>query len=112
MYTAEKGYGWITAPNNGRYRGGNGKADSSAMADDFNLGAGEFAVDLPNGKYEITVYAADLLNGTSTIKPAYSAEGISIGSIACKQSLGRVEFYSKYSISSKAWTQKSSCHFY
>ncbi len=88
MYTAEKGYGWITAPNNGRYRGGNGKADSSAMADDFNLGAGEFAVDLPNGKYEITVYAADLLNGTSTIKPAYSAEGISIGSIACKQSLG------------------------
>ncbi len=88
MYTAEKGYGWIKAPNNGRYRGGNGKADSSAMADDFNLGAGEFAVDLPNGKYEITVYAADLLNGTSTIKPAYSAEGISIGSIACKQSLG------------------------
>ncbi|WP_029231001.1 rhamnogalacturonan lyase family protein [Butyrivibrio sp. VCB2006] len=88
MYDAAKGYGWKTAPNNGRYRGGNGKADSSAMADDFNLGAGEFAVDLPNGTYEVTVYAGDLLDGTSTIKPAYSAEGISIGSIACKQSLG------------------------
>lgn len=88
MYSAEKGYGWITAPNNGRYRGGNGKPDSSDMADDFNLGAGEFAVDIPNGTYEVTVYAGDLLAGTSTIKPAYSAEGKSIGSIACKQSLG------------------------
>ena len=88
MYTAEKGYGWITAPNNGRDRKGNGNADSSAMADDFNLGAGEFAVDIPNGSYEITVYACDLLPGTSTIKPAFSAEGVSIGSIACKQSLG------------------------
>ena len=88
MYTAEKGYGWIAAPGNGRYRGNNGNADSSAMADDFNLGAGEFAVDVPNGAYEITVYACDLLSGTSTIKPAYTAEGISIGSIACKQSLG------------------------
>ena len=88
MYSAEKGYGWITAPNNGRYRNNNGNADSSAMADDFNLGAGEFAVDIPNGSYEITVYACDLLSNTSTIKPAYAAEGISIGSIACKQSLG------------------------
>ncbi len=87
-YTQEKGYGWITAPGNGRYRSGNGKPDSSKMADDFNLGAGEFAVDVPNGSYEITVYAGDLLAGTSTIKPAYSAEGKSIGSIACKQSLG------------------------
>ena len=88
MYDAAKGYGWIKAPGNGRDRKGNGNSDSSAMADDFNIGAGEFAVDLPNGTYEITVYAADLLSGTSTIKPAYSAEGISIGSIACKQSLG------------------------
>ena len=88
MYTQEKGYGWKTAPNNGRHRGGNGKPDSSDMADDFNLGAGEFAVDIPNGTYEVTVYAGDLLAGTSTIKPAYSAEGKSIGSIACKQSLG------------------------
>ena len=31
------------------------------MADDFCLGAGEFAVDIPNGSYEVTIYAGDLL---------------------------------------------------
>lgn len=87
-YSSSVGYGWIKAPGNGRYRSGNGKADSSDMADDFCLGAGEFAVDIPNGSYEVTIYAGDLLPGTSTIKCAYTAEGVSIGSIACKQSLG------------------------
>ena len=70
MYDASKGYGWITAPGNGRNRANNGNADSSAMADDFCLGAGEFAVDLPNGDYEVTIYACDLLPGTSTIRPS------------------------------------------
>lgn len=87
-YDAQLGYGWITAPNNGRYRSGNGNDDSSDMADDFCLGAGEFAVDLPNGDYEVTIYACDLLPGTSTIKPAYTAEGLSAGSISTKQALG------------------------
>ena len=87
-YSEEAGYGWISAPGNGRYRSGNGKEDSSDMADDFCLGTGEFAVDLPNGSYEVTIYAGDLLPGTSTIKCAYTAEGVSIGSIACKQSIG------------------------
>lgn len=87
-YDATLGYGWITAPNNGRDRSGNGNADSSAMADDFNLGSGEFAVDLPNGSYEVTIYACDLLSGTSTIKVSYTAEGTSFGSIATKQALG------------------------
>ena len=88
MYSEELGYGWIKSPGNGRYRGNNGNADSSDMADDFCLGEGELAVDLPNGDYEVTVYAADLLPGTSTIKPAYTAEGSSLGSISTKQSLG------------------------
>ena len=87
-YDSNLGYGWITAPGNGRYRGGNGNGDSSDMADDFNLGAGEFAVDVPNGSYEVTIYACDLLPGTSTIKPAYTAEGVAFGSIATKQALG------------------------
>ncbi len=87
-YDPKAGYGWITAPGNGRHRGNNGNAAASDMADDFCLGAGEFALDLPNGSYEVTIYAADLLPGTSTIKPAYTAEGSSIGSISCKQSLG------------------------
>ncbi len=87
-YDAAKGYGWKTAPGNGRYRSGNGNKDASDMADDFNLGTGEFAVDLPNGSYEVTVYACDLLSGTSTIKVSYNAEGVSFGSIATKQALG------------------------
>lgn len=87
-YTKEAGYGWLKAPNNGRSRSGSGNADSSAMADDFNLGAGEFAVDLPNGDYEIKVYAGDLLPGTSTIKASYMAEGKAAGGISTKQSLG------------------------
>ncbi|WP_022770383.1 rhamnogalacturonan lyase family protein [Butyrivibrio sp. NC2007] len=86
-YDATTGYGWITAPGNGRYRNGNGNNDSSDMADDFNLGGGEFAVDLPNGSYEVTIYACDLLPGTSTIKVVYNAEGVSFGSIATKQAL-------------------------
>ena len=87
-YSAESGYGWLTLPGNGRCRSNNGNTDSSDMADDFSLGAGEFAVDLPNGDYEVTVYACDLLTGTSTIKPAYTAEGVSLGSISTKQALG------------------------
>ncbi len=78
MYDPETGYGWIKSPGGGRYRGNNGNEDSSDMADDFCLGAGELAIDLPNGDYEITVYAADLLPGTSTIKPSYTAEGVSL----------------------------------
>lgn len=88
LYTASAGYGWITAPNNGRYRKNNGNAASSAMADDFCLGAGEFAIDLPDGDYEIKIYAGDLLSGTSTIKTNYTAEGESIGSISVKQNIG------------------------
>ena len=87
-YDATLGYGWTKLPGGGRYRENNGNEDSSAMADDFSLGAGEFAVDLPNGDYEVTVYAAELEPGTSTIKPSYSAEGLSLGGISCKQSLG------------------------
>ena len=87
-YDSELGYGWIKTPGNGRYRSGNGKDDSSDMADDFCLGEGEFAIDLPNGSYEVTIYAGDLLAGTSTIKCSYTAEGVSIGSIACRQSIG------------------------
>ncbi len=86
-YDQTAGYGWIKAPGNGRYRKNNGMGTSSDMADDFTLGAGEFAVDLPNGDYEVTIYAGDLLAGTSTIKNSYTAEGAGIGSISTKQAL-------------------------
>ena len=90
MYSEENGYGWITAPGNGRYRANNGNATSNAMTDDFCIGAGEFAVDLPNGKYEIKVTACDLMSGTSTIKTSYTAEGVAIGGVSTKQAAASV----------------------
>ena len=87
-YNETDGYGWIIAPGNGRYRANNGNSDSNDMTDDFCLGAGEFAVDLPNGEYEVKITACDLLPGTSTIKPSYTAEGLSIGGISTKQAAG------------------------
>lgn len=90
MYNKEDGYGWISAPGNGRYRANNGNATSNDMTDDFCLGNGEFAVDLPNGKYEIKVTACDLLSGTSTIKSSYTAEGIAIGGVSTKQAAASV----------------------
>ena len=83
-YSAESGYGWLTLPGNGRCRSNNGNTDSSDMADDFSLGAGEFAVDLPNGDYEVTVYACDLLP-TIFDQNRLTAEGVSLGSISTKQ---------------------------
>lgn len=88
LYSETLGYGWITAPNGGRYRGNNGNADSNAMTDDFCLGAGEFAVKLPNGDYELKIYAGDLLPTASTIKASYTAEGAAIGTISARQSIG------------------------
>ncbi len=88
MYDAETGYGWTKLPGGGRDRNNPSNADFNDMSRDFTLGAGEFAVDLPNGDYEITFYAADLLADTSTIKPSYTAEGLAAGGISCKQSLG------------------------
>lgn len=87
-YNESAGYGWIEAPGGGRYRGNNGNADSNDMTDDFCLGNGEFGVNLPNGEYEVKITACDLLPGTSTIKPSYTAEGLSIGGISTKLSAG------------------------
>lgn len=88
MYSKEAGYGFITSPGGGRNRANNGNKDSSAMADDFCLGAGEFALDVANGDYEVTIYACDLSTGTSTIKASYTGEGVAIGGISAKQALG------------------------
>ncbi|WP_099470068.1 rhamnogalacturonan lyase family protein [Konateibacter massiliensis] len=88
LYSTDTGYGFITPPAKaGRLRSNNGNADSSRMADDFCLGESEFALDVPNGDYEVTIYAGDLLSGTSTIKASYTAEGSAIGTISARQSL-------------------------
>ena len=85
MYDAARGYGWITRPGAGRDRGEQKNDSYSLMGRDFTLGAGEFALDIPNGDYEVTCYGGDLLPGTSTVKTSFGAEGKSIGSISVKQ---------------------------
>ena len=85
MYDAARGYGWITRPGAGRDRGEQKNDSYSLMGRDFTIGAGEFALDIPNGDYEVTCYGGDILPGTSTVKSSYGAEGKSIGSISVKQ---------------------------
>ena len=84
-YDKSVGYGWITVPGAGRDRGVQDNDSYSKMGRDFTMGDGEFAVDLPNGDYEVTCYGGDILPGTSSTKSSYSAEGKSIGSISVKQ---------------------------
>ncbi|MET0447272.1 MAG: hypothetical protein ABW004_02650, partial [Aeromicrobium sp.] len=63
-YTAARGYGFTTAPasNGFRDRGGN-----DLVARDFTISAtSAFAVDVPNGTYEVTTWAGDLSASNST----------------------------------------------
>lgn len=78
MYTAQAGYGFLTAPNNGRYRSG---TTYDSMQSEFSLGAGTFAADLPNGDYSIKVYCGDVMTGTSSTKTTFSAEGTALGTV-------------------------------
>lgn len=63
-YTADRGYGFTTAPasNGFRDRGGD-----DLVARDFTIGNTQvFAVDVPNGTYEVTTWAGDLIAGNTT----------------------------------------------
>ncbi|MFH8249236.1 hypothetical protein ACH3VR_02555 [Microbacterium sp. B2969] len=63
-YSAAQGYGFTTAPasNGFRDRGGD-----DLMARDFTIGTTQvFAVDVPNGTYEVTTWAGDLIAGNAT----------------------------------------------
>ena len=84
-HDADYQYGWITSPGGGRARG---NADFNDMENDFTLGAGEFAVELPNGDYEVTIYSGDVMAGTSTQKTSFTGEGLSLGTVQSKQSVG------------------------
>ncbi|WP_207205396.1 chitinase N-terminal domain-containing protein [Microbacterium protaetiae] len=63
-YSADAGYGFTVAPasNGFRDRGGD-----DAMKGDFTISANQsFAVDVPDGTYEVTVWAGDLIAGNTT----------------------------------------------
>lgn len=88
VYSKETGFGFQKAMGNGRYRKNSGADGADVMGEDFTLSEGEFMVDLPNGVYEVTVYAGDLLAGTSTIKATFTMEGKAAGTISSKRQLG------------------------
>lgn len=92
-YDDAKGYGFTVAPGNGRDRGEVAEVPDSTgplgeMGRDFVLGNSVFEVKVPNGDYEVTLYAADLIKGGSTIKSNFTAEGNSIGTVSARQSIG------------------------
>lgn len=61
-YSAELGYGFTVAPGAFRDRGGD-----DLVARDFTIaGSSTFAVDVPNGTYEVTTWAGDLIAGNRT----------------------------------------------
>ncbi|WP_194397583.1 hypothetical protein [Microbacterium atlanticum] len=69
-YSAAQGYGFTTAPasNGFRDRGGD-----DLMLRDFTIsGTSAFAVDVPNGTYEVTTWAGDLIAGNTT---SFDVEG-------------------------------------
>jgi len=77
LYTATAGYGFITAPGNGRTRGTS--TDIDEMECDFCLGSCEFAVDLPNGDYSLKAYSGDSIG--SSVKTTFTAEGTLLGTV-------------------------------
>lgn len=76
-------YGWITSPGGGRDRN-----QGSEMERDFVLGEGEFAYDMPNGDYEVTIYSGDITG--SSQKTNFAGEGLSIGTASSSKGVGSV----------------------
>ncbi|WP_345799989.1 hypothetical protein AAIB33_10930 [Microbacterium sp. AZCO] len=63
-YSAARGYGFTTAPASNGFRDRGGE---DLMARDFTIGGTQvFAVDVPNGTYEVTTWAGDLIAGNAT----------------------------------------------
>ncbi|MBM7505884.1 hypothetical protein ACFPER_02125 [Agromyces aurantiacus] len=72
-YDAARGYGFTTAPasNGFRDRGGD-----DLVKRDFTIGTTQaFAVDVPNGTYEVTTWAGDLIAGNTT---SFDVEGTAL----------------------------------
>ncbi|WP_350005937.1 hypothetical protein [Pseudarthrobacter sp. WHRI 8279] len=68
-YSSALGYGFLSGGTSFRDRTGTG----SSMERDFVNGAWEFAVNLPNGTYEVTTWSGDLIAGNTT---DFTVEGV------------------------------------
>ncbi|WP_299033287.1 fibronectin type III domain-containing protein [uncultured Pseudokineococcus sp.] len=87
-YSAEAGYGIVPAGDVSpisRHRTG---TDTGPVAEDFVLGtAWGFAVDVPDGAYDVRVLSGDVLPGTSSTRTSISLEGAPVGSVSARQSV-------------------------
>ncbi|PRZ09588.1 fibronectin type 3 domain-containing protein [Isoptericola sp. CG 20/1183] len=71
-YSEEAGFGITSGSPASRDR----STDVDPMTGDFVLGdAWEFAVDVPNGTYEVEVWTGDTLAGTSSVRTTVAPEG-------------------------------------
>jgi hypothetical protein len=63
-YTATRGYGFTVAPPTAGFRDRGG---DNTVGRDFTIANNQsFAVDVPNGTYEVTTWAGDLIAGNGT----------------------------------------------
>ena len=90
LYTPERGYG-LTSAANARNRSG-----GDDLTNDFVIpGASNpytFLADVPNGAYDVTVYAGDLLAGTSATRTSVTIEGEPKGTIQSRQAVNSATY--------------------
>lgn len=87
-YAAEAGYGIVAAAGSTPVSRHRSTATADAVNDDFVLGtAWGFALDVPNGSYQVEIRSGDPLAGTSTTKTKISLEGEVAGTIQARQSV-------------------------
>jgi fibronectin type 3 domain-containing protein len=72
FYTEESGFGITSGEQASRDR----STDVDPLTGDFVLGADwEFALDVPNGTYDVEVWTGDTLAGTSSVRTTVAPEG-------------------------------------
>ncbi|RZU62523.1 fibronectin type III domain-containing protein [Zhihengliuella halotolerans] len=79
IYTEEAGFGIVDNPGLASRDRSTG---DDALAGDFVLGAQwEFGVDVPDGRYDVEVWAGDTLAGTSSVRTTIELEGEESGHV-------------------------------
>ncbi|MEJ5866552.1 fibronectin type III domain-containing protein [Pseudokineococcus sp. 5B2Z-1] len=87
-YSAEVGYGIVPVEGAAPVSRDRGTSSAGAVAQDFVLGtAWGFALDVPDGAYDVRVLSGDLLPGTSTTRTSISLEGVPVGSVSSRQAV-------------------------
>lgn len=88
LYTQDAGFGIVPVDGVEPVSRHRGMTPADDVNDDFVLGtAWGFAVDLPNGSYDVEIRSGDQLAGTSTTKTKISLEGAAAGTIQARQAV-------------------------